>query len=132
VEAAEYRWKHVRGDGGTCGDAERSAFEASELAELLLRNSFDAEQLPRAAIERLAGVGEVDASRTALEERDVELSLQFVEGFGDSGLAEAEHPGGLGESALLDDGGEEAKVVEVHDIITLSYGSMKTMYWTHS
>jgi len=132
VEATEDWWKHVRGDGSACGDAERSAFEASELTEFLLGNALDSEQLPRTTVERLSGVGEVDASRTALEQRDMKLSLQFVEGLGDSGLAEVEHPGGLGESALLDYGGEEAKVVEVHDIITLSYGSMKTMYWTHS
>lgn len=106
MEAAEYRRKHVCGDGCACGNAERSPFEASELAELLFRDPFYAEQLSRAAVKRPTGLREVNVPGPALEQRDVELSLQFVEGLGDSRLAEAQNPSGLGESTFLDDGGE--------------------------
>jgi len=62
----------------------------------------------------------------------VELSFQFVEGLGDSWLAQAERSAGIGESAVLDDCREESEVVEVHPDITRGYGSMRTMYWTHN
>jgi hypothetical protein len=79
MEAAEYVREHVGRDRGTGGDAERSSFEAPELTELAFGDPFDAEEFSGAAVEGFPGVGEVDASAAALDERHVELALQFIE-----------------------------------------------------
>jgi hypothetical protein len=74
-KAAEDGRKHVRGDGGTSRNAERSPLEASELAELTFGYAFDAEQLAGAGVEGTPGLREIHSPGSALDERDVELPL---------------------------------------------------------
>jgi hypothetical protein len=75
VEAPEHGWKHIRGDRGTGGDAERSALEASELAELAFGHPLDAKQLSGAGVQGSAGLGEFDAPGAAFQKGGVDLSL---------------------------------------------------------
>src|SRR5437879_713143 len=108
MEAPEHGREHIGGDRGARADPEDAALEAAELSQFPFSDPLDAEELTGAGVEGASGIGEADIATRAVDEGEIELSLQLLEGFGDSRLAEVQRRGGLGESAVVSDGGEEA------------------------
>ena len=105
--------KHVGRDGRAGCDAERAAFEAAELSQLALGYALNAEKFATSRMEESAGIGEPDRPAGTVDELEVELSLQFVQGLRDGWLAQMQRPGRFRESALIDDGSEQSQVVQV-------------------
>jgi hypothetical protein len=112
-ESTEDRRQHVRGDRGTRGNPEHAAFQPAKLSELALGDPFDAKQLTGAGVEQSSCLRQPRRPPAAVEELYMKLPLQLVERFRDRRLAEVQGCGRLGESALVDDCGEQPEMVEI-------------------
>src|SRR4051812_16576859 len=77
---------------------------------------FDLKQRKPGMIEKgAAGRGELDATRTTLQQLDTNLQLQITDLPAERGLGCMQAPrGSIGEAALLGDGNEITKVAELH------------------
>ena len=64
--------------------------------------------------QRAARVGQLDAVRRAVEERDAPLALQVADRRRDGGLDDVQAIGGARERALLGDGDEGLEVAQLH------------------
>ena len=79
-ESAEDGWKHVGRDGRAGRDAHRAAFESAKLSKLAFGYALNSEKLATSGMEESARVRESDRPTGAVEELEVKLSLQLVQG----------------------------------------------------
>src|SRR5262249_35597751 len=91
VESAEVGREQVRRDRGAGGNTKNAALEAPDLTKLTLGGALDAEQLGGTRVECAAGLGECDGFPRSVEQRDVELPLEFRQRLGDGRLAQTKH-----------------------------------------
>ena len=74
------------------------------------------EDPPGARDEQLAGVGDRNAARRALDEREADLLLQPADLLGQCGLSDVLTSGGAREVALLGERDEVAQLAEFHKL----------------
>jgi hypothetical protein len=73
------------------------------------------ERAPRLHQKRVTGLGELDAARQALKQRNANVVLEIPNLLRKGGLRDAEATGGPHEGAFLRDGDEVAKVAQFHE-----------------
>lgn len=108
--------KREEADGRHTGDRNLSPFGMGEGRHFLATAIDQRKQLARVREHDFAGGGEMQASATALDERDTELRLERGDLTRDGRLAQTEQVGGACEAGLFDDPTEGKKLLQKHII----------------
>ena len=122
------RERHQRGGGGLeRGEPQAAAAEAGDRLQLRLGLGEAGEDGVGVADERLAGLGEPDPARVALDERAAGLALERGDLLRDGGLREGERLGGGAERAADRDFSEHAHAANVKHQNLLYHAQQKVI-----
>ena len=115
AEVGEHAEQVVRAGRVDAADPQLAAQQAGELLELGVQAVDLGEHALRVAEDDAALGGELDLPARAPEDLDAELGLEPPDLLRDRRLGEVQLLGGLRERPVAGDGGDGAKVTELHD-----------------